>query len=195
MVRLWWLLWVRPPPQSPTTAAAAAESCCCRCSGGGGVGGDEWWGYGGAAGGDGGGWQRGEGGRDGGCVAATVGGGSDGGTMSSPNHPTSNIEDAFSSNFLHFIPASSDYVHWEKLIPALLTHLVSKTSPPDYPFDKLSKWLRVVQRKCGRPITHKSHKSKYSIHPGSNKIYQDLEKFYWLSSRGVVLEISRRMKG
>nr|GEX73009.1 putative reverse transcriptase domain-containing protein [Tanacetum cinerariifolium] len=30
--------------------------------------------------------------------------------MSSPNHPTSNIKDAFSSNFLDFIPASSDYV-------------------------------------------------------------------------------------
>nr|GEU69530.1 hypothetical protein [Tanacetum cinerariifolium] len=30
--------------------------------------------------------------------------------MSSPNHPTSNIEDYFSSNFLYFIPASSDYV-------------------------------------------------------------------------------------
>nr|GEW59469.1 reverse transcriptase domain-containing protein [Tanacetum cinerariifolium] len=30
--------------------------------------------------------------------------------MSSPNHPTSNIEDAFSSNFLDFIPASPDYV-------------------------------------------------------------------------------------
>nr|GFA84814.1 hypothetical protein [Tanacetum cinerariifolium] len=29
--------------------------------------------------------------------------------MSSPNHPTSNIEDAFSSNFLDFIPASPDY--------------------------------------------------------------------------------------
>nr|GEY16624.1 reverse transcriptase domain-containing protein [Tanacetum cinerariifolium] len=52
-----------------------------------------------------------------------------------------------------------------------------------------------VIRKRGRPITHRSHKSKYSIHPGSNKIYQDLKKFYWLSSRGVVLEISRRMKG
>nr|GEX95471.1 putative reverse transcriptase domain-containing protein [Tanacetum cinerariifolium] len=31
-------------------------------------------------------------------------------TMSSPNHPTSNIEDAFSSNFPAFIPASPDYV-------------------------------------------------------------------------------------
>nr|GEW12056.1 hypothetical protein [Tanacetum cinerariifolium] len=30
--------------------------------------------------------------------------------MSSPNHPTANIEDAFSSNFLDFIPASPDYV-------------------------------------------------------------------------------------
>nr|GEW52751.1 hypothetical protein [Tanacetum cinerariifolium] len=30
--------------------------------------------------------------------------------MSSPNHPTSNIEDAFSLNFLDFIPASPDYV-------------------------------------------------------------------------------------
>nr|GEV25020.1 hypothetical protein [Tanacetum cinerariifolium] len=30
--------------------------------------------------------------------------------MSSPNHPTSNIEDAFSSNFLDFHPASPDYV-------------------------------------------------------------------------------------
>ncbi|GJS17239.1 hypothetical protein Tco_0411711 [Tanacetum coccineum] len=31
-------------------------------------------------------------------------------TMSSPNHPTSEIEDAFSSNFPDFIPASPDYV-------------------------------------------------------------------------------------
>ncbi|GJV25144.1 hypothetical protein Tco_1377839 [Tanacetum coccineum] len=30
--------------------------------------------------------------------------------MSSPSHPTSNIEDAFSSNFLIYIPASPDYV-------------------------------------------------------------------------------------
>ncbi|GJY73986.1 hypothetical protein Tco_0478417 [Tanacetum coccineum] len=29
---------------------------------------------------------------------------------SSPNHPTSDIEDAFSSNFLDYIPASPDYV-------------------------------------------------------------------------------------
>ncbi|GJU38654.1 putative reverse transcriptase domain-containing protein [Tanacetum coccineum] len=28
-------------------------------------------------------------------------------------------------------------------------------------------------------IMHESHKSKYLIHPGSNKIYQDLKKLYW----------------
>ncbi|GJR07200.1 hypothetical protein Tco_0530184 [Tanacetum coccineum] len=30
--------------------------------------------------------------------------------MSSPNHPTSDIEDAFSSNFTDYIPTSPDYV-------------------------------------------------------------------------------------
>ncbi|GJZ69799.1 hypothetical protein Tco_0633349 [Tanacetum coccineum] len=30
--------------------------------------------------------------------------------MSSPNHPTSNIEDAYSSNFPNYLPASPDYV-------------------------------------------------------------------------------------
>ncbi|GJS63237.1 hypothetical protein Tco_0677801 [Tanacetum coccineum] len=30
--------------------------------------------------------------------------------MSSPNHPTSNIEDVFSSNFPDYIPASPDYI-------------------------------------------------------------------------------------
>nr|GFB79499.1 reverse transcriptase domain-containing protein [Tanacetum cinerariifolium] len=28
-------------------------------------------------------------------------------------------------------------------------------------------------------IMHESHKSKYSIYPGSDKMYQDLKKLYW----------------
>nr|GEZ83167.1 hypothetical protein [Tanacetum cinerariifolium] len=28
-------------------------------------------------------------------------------------------------------------------------------------------------------ITHESYKSKYSIHPGSDKMYQDMKKLYW----------------
>ncbi|GJS91631.1 putative reverse transcriptase domain-containing protein [Tanacetum coccineum] len=31
-------------------------------------------------------------------------------------------------------------------------------------------------------IMHESHKSKYSIHPGSEKMYQDVKKLYWLSN-------------
>ncbi|GKD91436.1 hypothetical protein Tco_1366943, partial [Tanacetum coccineum] len=42
--------------------------------------------------------------------------------MSSPSYPTSNIEDAFSSNFPNYIPASPDYV------PALLRKTYSSSS-------------------------------------------------------------------
>ncbi|GJW35543.1 putative reverse transcriptase domain-containing protein [Tanacetum coccineum] len=28
-------------------------------------------------------------------------------------------------------------------------------------------------------IMHESHKSKYSVHPGSDKMYQDIKKLYW----------------
>nr|GEY85111.1 putative reverse transcriptase domain-containing protein [Tanacetum cinerariifolium] len=31
-------------------------------------------------------------------------------------------------------------------------------------------------------IMHESHKSKYSIHPGSDKMYQDIKKLYWWSN-------------
>nr|GEU69279.1 hypothetical protein [Tanacetum cinerariifolium] len=44
-----------------------------------------------------------------------------------------------------------------------------------------------LQGKCWLPcygdlrtmIMHESHKSKYSIHPGSDKMYQDMKKLYW----------------
>ncbi|GJS04133.1 putative reverse transcriptase domain-containing protein [Tanacetum coccineum] len=28
-------------------------------------------------------------------------------------------------------------------------------------------------------IMHESHKSKYSVHPGSDKMYQDMKQLYW----------------
>nr|GFA70382.1 putative reverse transcriptase domain-containing protein [Tanacetum cinerariifolium] len=38
----------------------------------------------------------------------------------------------------------------------------------------------VKEENLGRDmVMHESHKSKYSIHPGSDKMYQDLKKFYW----------------
>ncbi|GJV81749.1 reverse transcriptase domain-containing protein [Tanacetum coccineum] len=36
-------------------------------------------------------------------------------------------------------------------------------------------------------IMHKSHKSKYSIHPGSNKMYQDLKKLYWWPNMKAII--------
>nr|GEY68967.1 putative reverse transcriptase domain-containing protein [Tanacetum cinerariifolium] len=44
-------------------------------------------------------------------------------------------------------------------------------------FDK-RKWLPLFGG-LRELIMHKSHKSKYSIHPGSDKMYQDLKKLYW----------------
>ncbi|GJZ75402.1 putative reverse transcriptase domain-containing protein [Tanacetum coccineum] len=38
-------------------------------------------------------------------------------------------------------------------------------------------------------IMHESHKSKYSIHPGSDKMYQDIKKLYWwLNIKAIVAE-------
>ncbi|GKE21933.1 putative reverse transcriptase domain-containing protein [Tanacetum coccineum] len=36
-------------------------------------------------------------------------------------------------------------------------------------------------------IMHESHKSKYSIHPGSDKMYQDLKKFYWWPNMKAII--------
>nr|GEU48243.1 reverse transcriptase domain-containing protein [Tanacetum cinerariifolium] len=38
-------------------------------------------------------------------------------------------------------------------------------------------------------IMHESHKSKYSIHPGSDKMYQDLKKLYcWPNIKAIIAE-------
>ncbi|GJT44992.1 putative reverse transcriptase domain-containing protein [Tanacetum coccineum] len=38
-------------------------------------------------------------------------------------------------------------------------------------------------------IMYESHKSKYSIHPGSDKMYQDLKKLYWwLNIKAIIAE-------
>ncbi|GJV39224.1 putative reverse transcriptase domain-containing protein [Tanacetum coccineum] len=36
-------------------------------------------------------------------------------------------------------------------------------------------------------IMHESHKSKYSIHPGSDKMYQDLKKLYWWPNMNAII--------
>nr|GEU74888.1 reverse transcriptase domain-containing protein [Tanacetum cinerariifolium] len=37
-------------------------------------------------------------------------------------------------------------------------------------------------------IVHESHKSKYSIHPGSDKMYQDLKKLYWWPNMKAIID-------
>ncbi|GJT26138.1 putative reverse transcriptase domain-containing protein [Tanacetum coccineum] len=45
---------------------------------------------------------------------------------------------------------------------------------------KLSSGVGTVYVRAIRTlIMHESHKSKYSIHPGSDKMYQDLKLLYW----------------
>ncbi|GJX44560.1 putative reverse transcriptase domain-containing protein [Tanacetum coccineum] len=39
-------------------------------------------------------------------------------------------------------------------------------------------WYLLVEN-CRSVIMHESHKSKYSIHPGSEKMYQDVKKLFW----------------
>ncbi|GKC34229.1 putative reverse transcriptase domain-containing protein [Tanacetum coccineum] len=36
-------------------------------------------------------------------------------------------------------------------------------------------------------IMHESHKSKYSVHPGSDKMYQDLKKLYWWPNMKAII--------
>ncbi|GJY92089.1 putative reverse transcriptase domain-containing protein [Tanacetum coccineum] len=40
-------------------------------------------------------------------------------------------------------------------------------------------WLQPCYGDLRTVIMHESHKSKYSIHPGSDKMYQDMKKLYW----------------
>ncbi|GJT75915.1 hypothetical protein Tco_1042640 [Tanacetum coccineum] len=47
--------------------------------------------------------------------------------------------------------------------------------------------LRGMDKAFEDLIMHESHKSKYSIHPGSDKMYQDLKKPYWWPNIKVII--------
>ncbi|GKF11774.1 putative reverse transcriptase domain-containing protein [Tanacetum coccineum] len=60
-------------------------------------------------------------------------------------------------------------------------------------FSKLK--LKHLRKKASRLKTYEewtkhlkySHKSKYSIHPGSDKMYQDLKKLYWWPNMKAII--------
>nr|GEV10294.1 putative reverse transcriptase domain-containing protein [Tanacetum cinerariifolium] len=62
-----------------------------------------------------------------------------------------------------------------------------KNDIPKEKFELRANWTLCLNDRSWLPcyddlrsvIIHESHKSKYSIHPGSEKMYQDLKKLYW----------------
>ncbi|XP_076904278.1 uncharacterized protein LOC143559655 [Bidens hawaiensis] len=56
------------------------------------------------------------------------------------------------------------------------TELIDNTQGVKMRFDRM--WIPCHGNLRSR-ILDEAHKSRYSIHPGSNKMYQDLKKDYW----------------
>ncbi|GJW64730.1 reverse transcriptase domain-containing protein [Tanacetum coccineum] len=67
--------------------------------------------------------------------------------------------------------------------------------PTGYWNDLLSNLTRCIKNRSWLPlfgnlrdlIMHESHKSKYSIHPGSDNMYQDLKKLYWWPNMKTII--------
>ncbi|GJX58982.1 putative reverse transcriptase domain-containing protein [Tanacetum coccineum] len=76
--------------------------------------------------------------------------------------------------------SKEEHEEYLKLILELLKkeELYAKFSKCDFWLSKNRSWIPYLGN-LRELIMHESHKSKYSIHPGSDKIYQDLKKLYW----------------
>nr|GFC85587.1 putative reverse transcriptase domain-containing protein [Tanacetum cinerariifolium] len=57
----------------------------------------------------------------------------------------------------------------------------TKKLEPLYGWNPMPQWQELVTcyGDLRTVIMHESYKSKYSIHPGSDKMYQDMKKLYW----------------
>nr|GEY19581.1 hypothetical protein [Tanacetum cinerariifolium] len=53
------------------------------------------------------------------------------------------------------------------------------TNLPEKILEAQTEAIKEENAKAGDMVMHESHKSMYSIHPGSDKMYQDLKKLYW----------------
>ncbi|GJX29029.1 hypothetical protein Tco_0237108 [Tanacetum coccineum] len=107
-------------------------------------------------------------------------------SLASPGNTSPNFSDDLTKDLLSSLSISPFHDDLRILKFSVIScNVITRKHTRIYTMSNDFNTTRVAQQKRGRPITHRFHKSKYSIHPGSDKIYQDLEKFYWLSSRGV----------
>ncbi|GKE94688.1 putative reverse transcriptase domain-containing protein [Tanacetum coccineum] len=60
----------------------------------------------------------------------------------------------------------------------ILDAQIEAQKPENLMNNEKTSWLPYY-RDLRSMIMHESHKSKYSIHPGSEKMYQDMKKLYW----------------
>ncbi|GJX84414.1 hypothetical protein Tco_0335188 [Tanacetum coccineum] len=109
-------------------------------------------------------------------------------SLASPGNTSPNFSDDLTKDLLSSLSISPFHDDLRILKFSVIScNVITRKHTRIYTMSNDFNTTRVAQQKRGRPITHMFHKSKYSIHPGSDKIYQDLEKFYWLSSRGYQL--------
>ncbi|GJW41302.1 putative reverse transcriptase domain-containing protein [Tanacetum coccineum] len=87
---------------------------------------------------------------------------------------------AYASRQLKILSAQSEARKEESFINEDLHGIINKLEPRADGTLCLNNqsWIPLF-RDLRALIMHESHKSKYSIHPGSDKMYQDLKKLYW----------------
>nr|GEW16393.1 putative reverse transcriptase domain-containing protein [Tanacetum cinerariifolium] len=84
------------------------------------------------------------------------------------------------------------FIEGFSLISKPLTKLTQKNKKYKWGKEEEEAFQKLKRKLCSSPILrlprfdglrnlvmHESHKSKYSIHPGSDKMYQDLKPLYW----------------
>ncbi|GJV85283.1 putative reverse transcriptase domain-containing protein [Tanacetum coccineum] len=83
---------------------------------------------------------------------------------------------AYASRQLKILSAQLEARKKENFVTEDLHGMINKLEPHDD--GTLWSWI-LCFGDLKTLIMHESHKSKYSIHPGSDKMYQDLKKLYW----------------
>nr|GEW40362.1 hypothetical protein [Tanacetum cinerariifolium] len=93
----------------------------------------------------------------------------------------------------HVIDSQGLVGYYQRLIEGFskIANLVTKPTQKGVKFDRGSEDFvvyydashkglgDVLMQREKTVIMHESHKSKYSIHPGSDKMYEDMKKLYW----------------